>query len=55
MRFLSLALTLLLAACSAAPDDPGQVTTDEARQLNEAAGMLDANGIDLNGTRATAA
>ncbi len=46
MRFLPLAL--LLAACSAQPGEPGQVTADEARQLNEAAEMLDANSIDLN-------
>jgi hypothetical protein len=45
MRFL---LPLLLAACSATPDDPGQVSPDEARQLNDAAEMLDANSIDLN-------
>ena len=27
-----------------------KVTSDEARQLNEAAEMLDANSIDLNAT-----
>ena len=31
----------LLAACSAEPAQPGGVTADEARQLNEAAAMLD--------------
>lgn len=46
MRILSLAL--LLAACSAPSDEPGQPTADEARRLNEAAEMLDANSIDLN-------
>ena len=39
---------LLLAACSSQPDDPGAVTADEARQLNEAAAMLDANSVDAN-------
>ena len=39
---------LLLAACSAEPEQPGQVSADEARELNEAAEMLDANSIDLN-------
>ncbi|AXJ94627.1 MULTISPECIES: hypothetical protein [unclassified Sphingomonas] len=47
----ALAMTLLftIAACSRGPDDqPGTVTADEARQLNEAAEMLDANSVDLN-------
>lgn len=47
MRALSLAL--LLAACSADPDDPAQVTADEERRLDEAAATLDArepNGTD---------
>jgi starvation-inducible outer membrane lipoprotein len=48
MRLSIFSLALLLAACSATPDEPGQVTTDEARQLNDAAEMLDANSIDLN-------
>ncbi|WP_176472960.1 hypothetical protein [Sphingomonas lenta] len=39
---------LLLAACSVEPEQPGQVSADEARELNEAAEMLDANSIDLN-------
>lgn len=39
---------LLVAACSGQPDAPGAVTADEARQLNEAAAMLDANSVDLN-------
>ncbi|WP_375403103.1 hypothetical protein [uncultured Sphingomonas sp.] len=50
MRVLPLAL--LLAACSATPDDPGQVTPDEDRRLNEAAEVLDANSVDDNGTGA---
>lgn len=45
MRFL---LPVLLAACSAEPDQPGQVTAEEARELTEAAEMLDANSIGLN-------
>jgi hypothetical protein len=39
---------LLLAACSSQPDDPGIVTADENRRLDEAAAMLDANSVDLN-------
>ncbi|HEU0042934.1 hypothetical protein [Sphingomonas sp.] len=39
---------LLLAACSAEPDQPGGVTADEAQQLNQAAAMLDANSMDAN-------
>lgn len=39
---------LALAACSSEPEQPGQVTADEARELNEAAEMLDADSIDLN-------
>jgi len=37
-----------LVSCSGEPDAPGAVTADEARQLNEAAAMLDANSVDLN-------
>ena len=45
--FVALAgLSLALAACSSANDAPGAVTADEARQLNEAAAMLDANSVD---------
>ena len=40
-----LALTALLAACSTESESPGGVTADEARQLNEAAAMLDANSV----------
>jgi hypothetical protein len=39
---------LLLAACSSQLDDPGAVTADENRRLDEAAAMLDANSVDLN-------
>ena len=37
---------LLLAGCSGQPDAPGEVTADEARELNDAAAMLDANSVD---------
>ncbi len=43
-----IAVALLLAACSGGEDQPGTVTADEARQLNETAKMLDANSVDLN-------
>lgn len=48
--FVALALIAAapLAACSASPDDPGAVSADEARQLNESAEMLDANSVNLN-------
>ncbi len=39
---------LFLAACSAQPDSPGATTADEARQLNDAAAMLDANSVDAD-------
>lgn len=42
------AAALLLLGCSAEPDQPGGVTADEARQLNEAAAMLDANSVDAD-------
>lgn len=48
----ALAAALLLAACSSASDQPGAVTADEARQLNEAAAMLDANSVALNAVTA---
>lgn len=43
-----ISLALLLAACSGGEEQPGTVTADEARQLNDAAAMLDANSVDLN-------
>ena len=42
------AALLLLAACHSAPDDPGAVSPDEDRQLNDAAAMLDANSVSVN-------
>lgn len=50
-----LAAALLLAACSGGKDQPGAVTADEARQLNDAAAMLDANSVDANAVGADAA
>lgn len=49
-RLMSAALLGLSAtACRQAPDEPARaITADEARQLNEAADMLDANSVDLN-------
>ena len=37
-----------LGGCSSRGDQPGAVTADEARQLNDAAAMLDANSVDAN-------
>ena len=50
MRRAALAASLLyLAACARGEEAPtGAVTADEARQLNEAAEMLDANSVDAN-------
>ncbi|KQM67509.1 hypothetical protein ASE75_00710 [Sphingomonas sp. Leaf17] len=42
----ALAILLAVSACSGADDQPGTVSADEARQLNEAAAMLDANSVD---------
>lgn len=39
---------LALVACSSHGDDRGAVTSDDQRQLNEAAAMLDANSVDAN-------
>lgn len=43
-----LVVALLLSACSAEPDDRGAVTADEARQLNEAAAMLDNDSVSAD-------
>lgn len=51
MRIIAVAGVLLaaaLAACSAEPEQTGAVSADEARQLNEAAAMLDANSVTAN-------
>ena len=39
---------LLLVSCAKGDDQPGQITADDQRQLNEAAAMLDANSVDAN-------
>lgn len=41
-----LALLLLVAACSRGGEQPGTVSADDQRQLNEAAATLDANIVD---------
>ncbi len=50
--FAALPLALLVACSGGGRDDPGAVSADEARQLNDAAAMLDANSVDLNATTA---
>jgi hypothetical protein len=47
---VALPLLLLVPACSGDPTPPDAVTADEERQLNEAAAMLDANGIAIDDT-----
>lgn len=42
---LGMAAGCVLAACSSKTEEPGAVTADEARQLNDAAAMLDANSM----------
>lgn len=46
----ALLLLLVLAGCGGDGDetDPRGVTADEARELNEAAAMLDANSVAAN-------
>lgn len=50
MRLLLLTPLILLAACGQRADDPGLGGLDhsEARQLNEAAAMLDANSVSAD-------
>ena len=45
MKPLVPALALLLAACSSAHEEPGAVTAEQDRQLDEAAASLDANSV----------
>lgn len=47
-RAAILLAALLLPACSAEPEQPGGVTADEARQLNEAAAMLDNDSVSAD-------
>jgi len=44
-RLALVAGPFLLVACSGGGEQPGGVTADQARQLNEAAEMLDANSV----------
>ena len=39
---------LPLAGCSRGDEDPSAIAADDQRQLNEAAAMLESNGIDVN-------
>jgi len=48
IRYGLIALPLLLAACHGGARDTGAVTHEEARQLDDAAAMLDANSVDAN-------
>ncbi len=47
-----LAGALLLAGCGGGNDTPGAATPAEARMLNDAAAMLDANSVDMNAVSA---
>lgn len=46
--WLTLPFLLLIGACSSDPAPPGAPTSDEERQLNEAAEMLEANSVALD-------
>jgi hypothetical protein len=50
MRLFALAPVMLLAACGQHADDPGRggLSVSDARQLNEAAVMLDANSVSAD-------
>lgn len=43
-----LAAVLLLSACGGGDSTPGAASPAEARALNDAAAMLDANSVDMN-------
>ncbi|MBX9813963.1 MAG: hypothetical protein K2X76_04615 [Sphingomonas sp.] len=45
MKAAPLLPLLLLSACGSGATDPSGATPSEARQLNEAAAMLDANSV----------
>lgn len=45
---LTLPFLLLIGACSGDQAAPGAPTSDEERQLNEAAEMLEANSVALD-------
>ena len=42
------ALLLPLVGCSRGDEDPSAIAADDQRQLNDAAAMLESNGIDVN-------
>ncbi|OYY76950.1 MAG: hypothetical protein B7Y43_12885 [Sphingomonas sp. 28-62-20] len=44
----ALALALLVASCGAPATDPSGASPSEARQLNEAAAMLDNDSVSAN-------
>ena len=50
MRALLVPVLLMLAACGQSTDDAGlgDVTPDQARELNQAAAMLDANSVSAD-------
>ncbi|TKD50330.1 hypothetical protein [Sphingomonas baiyangensis] len=50
MRFVPLIALALLAACGPGENDPGPggVTMSEARELNEAAAMLEPDSVSAN-------
>lgn len=48
VRSAALVAALLLAACGSELDQPGGVTADQARQLNEAAAMLDNDSVSAD-------
>ncbi len=50
MRALLVPVLLALAACGQSADNeaPGGVTPDQARELNQAAAMLDANSVSAD-------
>lgn len=45
--WLSAGLLLAVAGCSGGGEQPGALSADEERQLNDAAAMLDANSVAL--------
>ena len=47
-----LLLPLLLVACNRTDPAPGAASPAEARQLDDAAAMLDANSVDINAVAA---
>jgi len=48
MRLLMIAALLLLNGCGSADTDPSGASPSEARQLNDAAAMLDDDSVSAN-------